>query len=97
MNSLYDRIQKIGRVIDGTDLRIIKLGEEFGELCEAYLKLIEFKDPKGKTKEELENHLLEEGCDTLIMIMDILAAKGFTREDIIKMTNKKLDKWERQL
>ena len=99
MKKIFDRIQNIGQDVDATvDRRIVKMVEEFGEFSEAYLQSINFKDPKGQSPAELREHLLEEGCDMLVMVLDILIKSGFTDWDEIKvMCNQKLDKWEKNL
>lgn len=82
---------------DKTDVfrRITKLGEEYGEFCAATLEEDGFKIAKSKrTKSQQREHILEEGCDTMIMCLDIFRHKGFTLDEIKDMMVKKLCVWE---
>ena len=72
-----------------------KLGEEFGELCEAVLLmegLIRFKDTIGTP--------LEEGADIILMVLDILSScyPNHSPERLIAdlgdMVNAKVTKWQ---
>jgi hypothetical protein len=75
--------------------RFMKLTEELGEWSAAYLEQDGFKIQKvPKTPEELNDHVLEEGIDTLIMVYDILFKQGFTEEEIEEKLHSKLDAWE---
>jgi len=78
--------------------RFVKLTEEVGEFSASYLEEDGFKVSKShKTPEELRDHILEEGIDTMIMVFDILAKKGFTIEEIENKLGVKLDAWEKVL
>lgn len=72
-----------------------KLGEEFGELCEAVLlheKLIRFKETIGTP--------IEEGADIILMVLDILAtcypdhAPERLVADLNDMMATKVTKWQ---
>jgi hypothetical protein len=63
--------------------RITKLTEEFGEWCETFLDRKGIFDNRKKTVDELNDHVLEEGCDSLIMVLDILFKQGFTIEELL--------------
>ena len=74
--------------------RFMKLTEELGEWSAAYLEKIGFKIGKTpKTEDELTDHVLEEGCDTLIMVLDVLFKQGFTMKEIEAKLDVKLDAW----
>ena len=77
--------------------RGLKLNEEAGELSAEILKLLGEKGKKGKTKEEVREHLHLEGVDCLLMAMDILCHTGATDKDITKIMNSQLKKWEKGL
>lgn len=75
--------------------RFCKLMEEVGEWTASFLEEDGFKIPKKiKTPEELRDHNLEEGCDTLIMVLDILFHQGFSIEEIEAKLKEKLDVWD---
>lgn len=72
-----------------------KLGEEFGEFCEAVLlheKLIRFKETIGTP--------IEEGADIILMVLDVLATcyPNHTPErliaDLEDMMGHKIVKWQ---
>ena len=78
--------------------RFMKLMEEVGEWSAAYLEKIGFKVGKTvKTEEELDDHVLEEGCDTLIMVYDVLFKQGYTQEQIEAKVTEKLEAWRKVL
>lgn len=99
MNSqVYNRItdlnKKENRKVYISD-KVTKLIEEVGEFSAVHLEDIGYKYVKEKrSEEEKRKHALEELCDMHIMVLDIFAHYGFTEDEIIKMTNKKIDKWE---
>lgn len=99
MNNLWEKILRLSEQENG-DLakRFVKLTEEVGEFSAAFLEEDGFKIQKtSKTKEELREHVLEEGVDTIIMVLDIFANKGFSSEEITNMMEKKLISWENVL
>ncbi len=97
MEKIFKRAQDIGKNTKATiERRIVKMNEELGEFCEAHLESVDFKE-NDKSKEELREHLLEEGCDVFLMSLDLLIKAGFDLKEIIPMAQKKLDKWESQI
>ena len=72
--------------------RGLKLGEEYGELSAEILKL---KGYKKTTEDEgrINYNILLESTDCLIMIFDIMANMGFTKEQICDMAEKQVNKW----
>jgi hypothetical protein len=99
MDKLFKRIQDYSKLeIGAIEKRYVKLMEELGEWSAAYLEADGFKIPKTpKTREELEDHVLEEGVDTMIMVIDILFKQGFYKHDILSKMSDKLDAWEQVL
>lgn len=91
----WNKIRKLSATeVADSSKRFVKLMEEVGEFSAAYLEADGFKVSKtSKTKEELREHLLEEGVDSLIMILDILAKEGYSFDDIRDMMDLKLDVW----
>lgn len=75
--------------------RGLKLNEEAGELAAEILKLLGEKGRKGKTKDEVREHLHLEAVDVMLMAMDILCHTGATDRDITKIMNGQLAKWEK--
>ena len=98
-----DRIERLGTLTDvSLHHRLIKLGEEFGELSQAYLGYDNCGNA-SKTisiitdKEQLVLKLLEECCDVINCSCDLLNSVA-SKEDISHATVKamfdsKLDKW----
>lgn len=76
----------------GISERALKLGEEFGELSAEILKLLEYKNSK-ENKSEIKNKILLESVDCLIVIFDIFTYMGFTKEEVINMSEKQINKW----
>ena len=99
MNKYWNRILNLSKTETGDiSKRFVKLQEEVGEFAASYLEEDGFKIGKTKkTPEELRNHILEEGVDAIIMVLDILANKGFTIEEIESKLGIKLDVWEKVL
>lgn len=72
----------------------VKISEEIGELAAAVLhsqglKKLDVADPR--------EHVLEEGCDVIIMALSILSRFNFQLPDVEKMMDQKMAKWERQI
>ena len=97
----YDKINEANRErsIRTMIRRIGKLGEEYGELWEAYLNVTSLNNGKGKTWDDVR----EECVDVAIVALDIVATRLPTdekrteeevKEEIATMLIKKLDKWK---
>lgn len=90
---IYNRNKKLGMLQKKGSIptSLIKLGEEVGELNEAYLRSIGYK----KEKESDANQDLKEECvDVLIMALDIANKLDMTKTELYDLFDKKLDKWE---
>ena len=78
---------------------LIKLGEEVGELNEAFLNEISSNGNEYKTKEkckkELRDDVLEEAVDVLMIVYSFLIKKGFKEEEIDKTLKTKVEKWKK--
>lgn len=72
--------------------RTLKLGEEYGELSAEILKTIGYKRTK-ETPDKIKENILLESSDCLIMIFDIMIEMGFTKQDILDMSEKQIKKW----
>ena len=72
--------------------RGLKLGEEYGELAAEILKLKEYKRTL-ESKDQIKNNILLEATDCLIMVYDILINMGFTKSEIVDMSEKQISKW----
>lgn len=85
------------RHVDTLARRVIKIGEEFGELSEAYLNATSANNAKGKTWTEVR----EEAIDTAIVGIDVALTpqpgETLTPEqiqaDVLRVTSIKLAKW----
>jgi hypothetical protein len=100
---IIKRVQQIGsgRNTDNLDRRLMKAGEEYGELLEAHLNATSAANPKNK------NHMdmVEEAVDLAIMALDIALTKPEDwlmsddewRAGVKAMFTVKMDKWEKQV
>ena len=70
----------------------LKLTEEVGELAAELLKITGYKYTKD-TKEEAMQKALLESTDTMIMIFGIMVQLGFTKQQIVEMTESQINKW----
>lgn len=75
------------------DEQFIKLQEEIGEIAVAILHSRGLKNT-SKTKKEINDNILEEICDSIIVLYSLASAYKFTKKDIDKMISKKILKWE---
>ena len=82
--------------------KLIKLGEESGELAQAFLAYDNSKNKSGSVAGCVNEHMrilnvLEEACDTINVTMDIInAVVGDDQElemAVVVMFDNKLDKW----
>jgi NTP pyrophosphatase (non-canonical NTP hydrolase) len=74
--------------------KIIKLGEETGEVSQAYLQ---FVGSANVSKSASGSDLIEECMDVINVAMDIINAIGISDEDAKEIFDKKLNKWESKL
>jgi len=90
------------RAVANLSRRVIKLGEELGETCEAYLYVTTEEPRKELTWEDFR----EEAIDTAIVGIDLALTKLPIDEDktpeeiereVIEVFEQKLNKWRRQL
>ena len=70
----------------------LKLTEEVGELSAELLKITGYKYTND-TKEEATQKALLESCDVLIMIFGLMIQLGFTKQQIVDMTESQVNKW----
>jgi len=100
IDSIYDLVKEVSHLEDPDIVKKgLKLAEEVGELSAEILKLTGYKytNPSDVPGEEVRNNLLEEAVDSLIMVFDILVNQGYTKEEIIKTSHKKVNKWLSQI
>ena len=74
--------------------RGLKLNEEAGELSAEILKFLGEKGKKGKTKEEVLDHLRLEAVDVWLMAADILCHTDTSDKQITEIMNSQLAKWK---
>jgi len=72
--------------------RGLKLGEETGELSAEILKFVGYKK-SDLSKSQIEQNMLLESVDCLIMVFDIMSHMGFTKQQIVEMSEKQVNKW----
>lgn len=96
INSVRDSNQD--RKFENLHRRILKLGEEFGEVSEAYLSVSSQKNSKNKTWDNVREELV----DLLVITIDTLLIQlpidktEVTNETIINLLNIKLNKWQKK-
>lgn len=81
--------------------KIIKLGEESGEVSQAFLELDGAKNVSASAStEDKVMEVIEECGDTINVALDIIFAlqkqHDINQEDIRNLFDSKLDKWERK-
>lgn len=88
------------RNVDNLDRRVLKLCEEAGEVCEAYLSATSRLNQKNKTWCDVR----EEVIDALIVCIDILytevdelQSKKEFDEELIRIFSLKMEKWRSQI
>lgn len=96
MDRCLDIALKEHKKNNNVDKKLIKILEEAGEFAAAYLMHIGSKGT-NKTKEEVKDNLLEEGCDVCLVALSIVMRHGFTIEEIAEKLQTKMDKWEKQV
>lgn len=72
---------------------LLKLGEEYGEICTDILKLKQYKVNDEKV-EDVEQNTREEAVDMLLMIINIMNKLGMDEKIIVKIAQEKLSKWD---
>lgn len=90
-----DRLHKItsSSIPIGMGERLLKLSEESGEACSAYLA---YSGSVNASKSETGtvSNLAEEVIDTIIVAYDILVHLGIDADKLKDIANVKLTKWE---
>jgi len=81
--------------------KIIKLGEESGEVAQAFLELDGAKNVSASAStEDKVMEVIEECGDTINVALDIIFAlkkqNKISSSDISELFDSKLDKWERK-
>ena len=92
------RLHELSIVDVGVSLerKLIKLTEEAGELAQEVLKYVDSPNA-SKSAEGTKESVLEEACDVINVIMDIVNAVADDEESqqfVVDIFSKKLDKWE---
>ena len=93
-----ERLHDLSVVDNGVSLqnKIIKLFEEGGELSQEVLSFIGSPNA-SKSAEGTKESVLEEACDVINVIMDIVNTVADDEESeqfVVDIFSKKLDKWE---
>jgi NTP pyrophosphatase (non-canonical NTP hydrolase) len=104
MDDLFGKVFQTNRqrVMDIFDRRMLKLGEEYGEACQAYLSVSSENNSKKKSWDDVREELV----DVLVVTLDLLChtmpdEKDMTEEEklasVTKILNRKLDKWAKKI
>jgi NTP pyrophosphatase (non-canonical NTP hydrolase) len=94
---IYNKLKKIAVHDDVTPERLLcKSTEELGELAEAINWFNNYKKT-DKSHDEIIKACLEEGVDVMICVMTIFEKLGIDDNDINKMFDKKLLKYQNKL
>jgi uncharacterized protein YwqG len=93
LDYIYELINNVSSLEKGGLIeRVCKLQEEVGKLSAEALKSIGFKN-STLSYDEIKRNILLESTDCLIMCLDILSHQGFSKQEIIEMADKQIDKW----
>ena len=95
IDCVYDLVENTSNLESdefGITERGLKLNEEVGELSAEILKLVGYKR-SGLNKDEIRKEILKESVDCLIMVFDIMSFMGFTKQEIVEMSEEKINKW----
>lgn len=93
IDHIHELIKNVSKLETGGLIeRGLKLSEESGELAAEILKLVDFKK-NNLTKEQIRENILLESSDCLIVILDIMIHMGFSKEEIVNMSEKQINKW----
>jgi hypothetical protein len=93
IDNIFDRVKDVSKYeAPGILERGLKLGEEFGELSAEILKLSGYKK-SDETSDKIKYNILLESSDCMIMIFDIMIEMGFSKKEIIDMSDKQINKW----
>lgn len=92
---IHDLVRKENSTLSD---KIIKLGEEKGEIDEAFLRFNGYKkvDPSTgkKSGEDAREDISEECVDAIIMCLSILIDNNMTLSEIEDLMSAKIDKWK---
>ncbi len=99
VNKIIKRIYKLDSLDKEKVLaKFTKLIEETGELGAEILLLEGYKyNKENKSEVQIKLDALDECADIFIMLMVVSKTLGFDFKDIIKSSNRKLNKWEFQI
>ena len=100
MDTILNKIRdaNLKRKVGNMDRRILKIGEEFGEACQAYLSVTSKNNDKKKTWDDVR----EELTDVLIVTLDVLLtempdeANADIEARLHKELDRKLAKWDKK-
>jgi hypothetical protein len=94
---IYDLV-KLVSPIERSDItkKGLKLTEEVGELSAEILKLVNYKY-HNDNPEQIRENLLQEAVDSLIMIFDILTSQNYLKEEVVNISEQKIEKWLNQI
>lgn len=93
----YEFLEKLSGYDKDVNLpyKLIKVQEEVGELAQAFLAHSKSKNTsKSALSENTRLNILEESCDVINVVIDIINAFNFSDEETKEMFSKKLKKWE---
>jgi hypothetical protein len=92
-NYIYELVKQTSSAENGSIVeKGLKLNEEVGELSAELLKIVGYKHTTDSHDVIMEKALLE-SVDSLIMIFDIMIKLGFTKDQIVEMAEKQVNKW----
>lgn len=93
-----ERLHELSKADAGISLerKLLKLSEESGELAQEVLAFVGSLNA-SKSADGTKNSVLEEACDVINVIVDIVNAVADDEDAeqfVIQIFEKKLDKWE---
>ncbi len=94
INYLFQIVRNASKDSEKSELvtKALKLNEEVGELAAEVLKDCGYKK-SSLNKREIRERIIEEGVDSLVMIIDILNSIDATDSEMIIAAENAVNKW----
>lgn len=100
INDIFDSIKEISVIAQKKKeiplpTIMCKVTEETGELATEVLRLVGHKKSK-QSKEITIKKIKLEGVDVMLALFDVLNCVNITKEEILKLSTKAINKWKRK-
>lgn len=100
LNDVFDSVKQVSIIAQKKKeiplpTLMCKVTEEAGELAAEVLRLVGHKKSK-QTKEVTIKKIKSEGVDVMLALFDVLNNVDITKEEILKLSTKAINKWKRK-